>query len=125
MLIAIAIQYKEFGQEIRGLGDNLQSIIAKAEDVISDDSPPTIGRPSPPWDLSPLLDVCGDFRATLAKCKQVLLEHISSSRDHGFVSPIVNIRWNMTIRPVVERLRERVAMHNRKVGEEIITHNFH
>ena len=117
VLTSTAEQYKEFGQEVKRLGDGLNELITKAQDVTSDDEPPIIyGPPRPAHDLSPLLDVCGDFRSTLEKCKKVLLKHISSSEDHGFTAPIRNIRWNHTIRPVVERLKERLAMHNRKVS---------
>ena len=81
-----------------------------------DDGPPAVyGVPRPQWDLSGLLDVCGDFRETLEESERVLRDHISSSRDRGIVLPIVNIRWNMTIRPVVEHLRARIAIHNQKV----------
>ena len=116
MLIQTDTQYKEFGQEIKRLGELLEDIVAKAEEVTYDDGPPIFGQATPKWNLSPLLDVCGDFKGTLEKCKEVLVEHISSSRDRGFLSPIISIRWNMTIRPVVERLREKVAIHNRKAS---------
>ena len=72
-------------------------ILNQAQEVTADDDGPIYGRPRPTWDLSPLLDVCGDFRETLQKSKEVLERHISSSRDRGVLSPIVNIRWNMTV----------------------------
>ena len=113
---SVATQYAEFGQEIKRLGENLQAVVIKAEEVTYDEGPPIFGQPNPRWDLSSLLDISGDFKDTLAKSQQILQNHISSSRDHGIFSPVTNIRWNMTIRPVVERLRERLKIHNRKAS---------
>lgn len=65
------------------------------------------------WDLKSLLQICGDFRKTLKECERLLKD--SGKFERGRDNFIYNIRWNLSVEPLVTILRDRVAFHNIKV----------
>ena len=115
-----ATQYADFGEEIKRLAENLQNLIRavkKVSNLAANGPPKPQGTSEPEFDMSSLLEISGDFRDTLEQSKKLLVDHGSLGEQRGAITaPFINIRWNMTIRPSVQRLRERIAIHNRKVG---------
>ena len=98
--VGASSQYTKFVDEIKHLGQFLESALTKALGVVYYDEIQATTQ-----DLSPLLDICGDFRETLANCRELLHD----------LSPKVGIRLNMIKLEAAERLRKRLAIHNRKV----------
>lgn len=107
-----AKQYAEFGADIQHLATNL----TKLGEVIGDVTkqvPASLSRAGRTRDLKSLLQICGNFRKTLTECQ--LLLNDSSKFEKGRGNFIYNVRWNLSIEPLVSRLRDRVAFHNIKV----------
>lgn len=74
-------------------------------------------RPSPPpvtfgWDRDTLLDIVGDFDATLRECYRLVRTNKSYAAASG---PVRNVQWNAMVMPSVERLRHRILMHQSKI----------
>jgi hypothetical protein len=65
------------------------------------------------WDPDSLLDIVGDFRATLEECRTLLWEN----RRYGLATNAFrNLEWNVMVQDSAERLRQRIIMHNTKIA---------
>ena len=116
------MQYREFGHEVKQLAANLTQLVESVNTLQEKSAQGplrlcTTRRTSsiPQFDVSTLLEVCGDFRTTIAECEQLLKENLSYGRERGMISPLTNVLFNTRIKGVVERFRDRLASHNRKV----------
>ncbi|KAK0752575.1 hypothetical protein B0T18DRAFT_93446 [Schizothecium vesticola] len=108
-------QYREFGQDVRHLALSLHGL----EDVINRARSSLEGQPPghwdvPGWDHASLFDIIGDYTATLNDCEHLLEENRSYNATTG---PLNNIRWNVFVQPQVERLRQRILLHNSKIQQ--------
>ncbi|WXC44661.1 hypothetical protein QX201_004395 [Fusarium graminearum] len=63
-------------------------------------------------DQDSLMEVVGDYNATLEECYQLLKDNERYAQTTG---PIKNINWNLSIMPEVERLRGRIQMHTSRI----------
>lgn len=103
-------QYLQFGNEIRGLGQNLTRLNNIFEEQLR----------RPQWRGSnhglglEISDLTGDFKKTLRECDELLNDRVRFHRDDaGFVD---NVRWWVGgTEAKVKTLRERVHFHSAKV----------
>lgn len=106
--------YNEFFRDVHqlatSLGD-LTRVIYAAHQAVSARGP----RPPPVtfgWDYDTLIEIVGDFDATLRECYQI----IQTNKSYGASSnPLRNVSWNAIVRPSVERLQQRILMHQSKI----------
>jgi hypothetical protein len=56
-----------------------------------------------------LLDIVGDYRATLEECDSLIKQN---NRFRETTGPIRNLEWNYMVQPSVDRLRQRLSEHN-------------
>jgi hypothetical protein len=107
-------QYREFGRDLEHLAqslDDLTSVIVTAQESFRsrrlNPLPVAFG-----WDRDTLLDIVGDFETTLKECHLLVRTNNSYAAPSG---PVINLRWNLVVMPIVERLRRRVLMHQSKI----------
>lgn len=108
------IQYSQFGSEFRHLAENLNilaNVVTKAQASLRSHGVQGAGQIR--WDPASLLDIVGDFRATLRECEQLLRdnERYGSAPD----TPVRSIGWNVLVQPTVDRLRGRIQLHNARI----------
>ena len=79
--------------------------------------PPTLQQSTlnAQFNYETLVDVCGDFRATLSESETLLKENLSYGQQRGMTTPLTNIKWNLAIRDTVERFSKRLSNHNQSV----------
>ncbi|KAH0559505.1 hypothetical protein GP486_003982 [Trichoglossum hirsutum] len=106
--------HKEFGDDIKSLGRNLElikRIICNAEDQLKQVSLREFGPEQ--FDLGALDQIVGNYSATLRECDNLILNNAKFIKDgSGFVS---NIVYNFNVEPEAARLKERVGFHNIKI----------
>lgn len=107
-------QYHEFFRDVESLAQSLEhltSVIEAARQSFSsrrlNPPPPTFG-----WDHQSLVEIVGDFNATLRECERLIATNESYAVASG---PVKNVRWNAMVVPSVERLRRRIVMHQAKL----------
>jgi hypothetical protein len=54
----------------------------------------------------------GDYEATLHECYDLIC---ANNRYRGGSTALRNIEWNVLLQPSVERLRQRIVLHNSKI----------
>lgn len=59
-----------------------------------------------------MVEIVGDFRATLNECSRLIERNRSYAADSG---PVRNVGWNAWVMPLVDRLRRRIAVHESKI----------
>lgn len=64
------------------------------------------------WDGATLLDIVGDYNATLNECRELLR---MNRRYLSTTGVIKNVSWNALVQPSVDRLRNRIIFHNTKI----------
>jgi hypothetical protein len=64
------------------------------------------------WDRSSLREIIGDYEATLQECTELLNRNRRYRVGGG---PLRNIEWNVLVQPSVDRMRERIILHNSKI----------
>ncbi|KAF6791739.1 hypothetical protein CMUS01_16206, partial [Colletotrichum musicola] len=105
-------QYAEFGRDVRGLAENLDTIglvVIQADKSLRSEG--AFSR-APRWDPSSLGEIIGDYESTLQECVE-LIKNNNRHRLGG--GPLRNIEWNVLVAPSADRLRARIALHNSKV----------
>ncbi len=107
-------QFRDFGQDLSHLAESLQRL----EDVINNAraSFQANGQAAPDelgWDEDSLVDIIGDYYATLNEC--MILVKDNKSYMGTTSGPLVNIHWNVFVQPQVEKLRRRILLHNTKI----------
>ncbi|KAK0716831.1 hypothetical protein B0T26DRAFT_675247 [Lasiosphaeria miniovina] len=107
-------QYLEFGRDVQHLAESLESlshiINAAKGSFHSHGLPPP---DEPPWDETTLLEIIGDYNATLNECARLINENRTYAR--ATAGPIANVVWNIMVQPNVEKLRSRIVLHNTKI----------
>ncbi|KAK3366785.1 hypothetical protein B0T24DRAFT_368237 [Lasiosphaeria ovina] len=107
-------QYLEFGRDVRHLAESLESlsrIISTAKGSFRSHGLPPPDEP--PWDETTLLEIIGDYNATLNECVRLINENRTYAR--ATTGPIANVVWNIMVQPNVEKLRRRIVLHNTKI----------
>ena len=107
-------QFREFGQDLSHLAASLQRL----ENVINNakSSFQGHGQTAPDdlgWDEDSLIDIIGDYYATLNEC--MILVKANKSYMATTTGALVNIHWNIFVQPQVEKLRRRILFHNTKI----------
>jgi len=64
------------------------------------------------WDERSLLDIIGDYRATIRECEGLINTNKRYSLPSG---PVRNLEWNVLVQPQADRLRQRIQLHNSKI----------
>lgn len=112
-------QYREFFEDVESLAQSLQhltTVIEAARQSFAsqrlEPPPPTFG-----WHRQSLLEIVGDFDATLRECDRLITDNKSYSTAPG---PMRNLQWNAFVMPSVERLRRRILMHQSKLKHLLI-----
>lgn len=107
-------QYHEFFRDVQQLAESLESLtdvidMARRSFANRHLSPPpvTFG-----WDRDTLIEIVGDFDATLRECHTLIRTNKSYAATTG---PVRNLQWNAMVMPSVERLRSRLLMHQSKI----------
>ena len=116
----LAHQYRNFGNDIKGLAENLNNITQVVENARITWSQQSLrlvrSRPSSSqkeWDLSSLREIIGDYHKTLTDCKTLLEENHEFRKNRNAA---YNIEWNVVIQPKVDHLRKRLESHNSKIS---------
>ncbi|KAH7324360.1 hypothetical protein B0I35DRAFT_349664 [Stachybotrys elegans] len=105
-------QYKEFGQDVRGLAESLDildRVVLQATNSLRHQG---LNNALVRWDRVSFAEIIGDYEGTLNECKKLLRDN---ARYRGGSGPGRNIEWNVMVQPTVERLRQRIALHNSKI----------
>ncbi|CEI60275.1 hypothetical protein FVEN_g6444 [Fusarium venenatum] len=105
--------YRDFGSDVRILHNNLtelENAVRRAQESLR--SHGARARDSLGGDQYSLLEVIGDYNATLMECDQLLRDNRRYAETTG---PIKNIDWNINIMPQVEHLRGRIQMHSTRI----------
>ncbi|KAK3681807.1 hypothetical protein B0T22DRAFT_494789 [Podospora appendiculata] len=110
-----SIQYIEFGGDVEHLAkclNQLSGVVTQAQSLFCDphQSLPPVGALD--WDNATLLDIIGDYDATLNECLQLVKTNRSYTATTG---PVPNLVWNVMVQPKVDRLRARIALHSAKI----------
>ncbi|KAF2103717.1 hypothetical protein NA57DRAFT_31033 [Rhizodiscina lignyota] len=105
-------QYTEFWQSVRGLAENLDNIGRVISNAVKHVEVRRMSTTLPAWNFTSIQEIVGDYRATLLDCRR-LLEENQQYRHGG--SGINSIEWNMLLQPKVDRLQQRIQMHNEKI----------
>ncbi|RGP78884.1 aspartate aminotransferase [Fusarium longipes] len=103
----------DFGSDVYSLHGSLKELenaVSRAQESLRDH-----GACDDDWlggDRDSLLEIIGDYDATLSECYKLLENNWLYAETTG---PIRNINWNISIMPHVERLRGRIQMHNSRI----------
>ncbi|RSM09344.1 hypothetical protein CEP52_004168 [Fusarium oligoseptatum] len=105
--------YRDFGADVRTLHRSLAELeeaVSRAQESL---------RNHGAWDTDKLggdrdslLEIIGDYNATLSECYRLLEDNRRYAQTTG---PIRNIDWNLNIMPQVEHLRSRIQMHTSRI----------
>ncbi|KAF2457314.1 hypothetical protein BDY21DRAFT_286239 [Lineolata rhizophorae] len=109
--LAASRQYIEFGNDIRGLATNLDSVGRVVNNALNEMN----NRNLPlcrPWDLSSLREIVGDYETTLRDSKALLEENKQYGTPRGHMA---NVEFNVLVQPKAQRLQERILLHNSKM----------
>ncbi|KAH6682111.1 hypothetical protein F5X68DRAFT_23945 [Plectosphaerella plurivora] len=107
-------QYREFFDDVGHLGQSLEQLTSVIENAHQSFHGRNI-RPPPlsfGWDERTMVEIVGDFRATLAECRRLIERNRSYAVGSG---PVRNVSWNALVMPLVDRLRRRIAVHENKI----------
>ena len=64
------------------------------------------------WSPPMLLEVIGDYRSTLEECNELLRRNRRYEDTSG---PRKNLTWHVVVQPDVDRLRQRIEVHNSRI----------
>ncbi|UZP36990.1 hypothetical protein NXS19_004806 [Fusarium pseudograminearum] len=108
-----AKNYRDFGADVRTLHrslTDLENAVRRAQQSL---------RSHEVWDINSLcgdqdslLEIIGDYNATLEECYQLLKDNKLYAETTG---PIKNVNWNISIMPQVQHLRSRIQMHTSRI----------
>lgn len=109
------IKYLQFGKDIKALADNLQQLerIFSHAFNSNQDRPWQRNRRELSPSLKPLLDITGDFNATLQECNTLLSDRKRFGRSSS--NYVDNVLWWASTEKDVNALRERVHFHVTKI----------
>lgn len=110
--LCIERQYREFGQDLRGLAESLDILVRVVENAKQ--TLRTRGTTAIPvrYDLVSLTEITGDVLGTLRECRELLIRNKSFRSSNGAFS---NIGWNALVAPSVLRLQRKLLLHNSKI----------
>ncbi|KAH7254618.1 hypothetical protein B0J15DRAFT_512840 [Fusarium solani] len=105
--------YRDFGADVRTLHRSLEELekaVSRAQESLRNHG--AWDTDSLGGDRDSLLEIIGDYSATLNECYQLLEDNRRYAQTTG---PIRNIDWNLNIMPQVEHLRSRIQMHTSRI----------
>ncbi|KAJ0150669.1 Uncharacterized protein HZ326_6836 [Fusarium oxysporum f. sp. albedinis] len=105
--------YRDFGADVRTLHRSLAELekaVSRAQESLRNHGAWDTDRLG--GDRDSLLEIIGDYNATLRECYELLEDNRRYAQTTG---PIRNIDWNLNIMPQVEHLRSRIQMHNSRI----------
>ncbi|KAJ4209602.1 hypothetical protein NW759_013457 [Fusarium solani] len=105
--------YRDFGADVRTLHRSLAELekaVSRAQESLRNHG--AWDTDSLGGDRDSLLEIIGDYSATLNECYQLLEDNRRYAQTTG---PIRNIDWNLNIMPQVEHLRSRIQMHTSRI----------
>ncbi len=106
-------KYLQFSKDVRRLDERLRQLrdaLEQALDLDFDSTDTNSGHTSLKRESQELV---GDFAATLAECREILVGHVSLQRDRaGFIQ---NVVWAASTQKKVEDLRARIQFHTQKI----------
>ncbi|OJD17417.1 hypothetical protein AJ78_02489 [Emergomyces pasteurianus Ep9510] len=108
-------QYGEFANDVKSLATNLENVYRVASNAALQLETAPIGRSRTSkqlWDLASLNEIVGDYHQTLRHCEKLLRDNY---RYNNTSSPSRGISWNSFVQPDVDRLRNRISLHNLKI----------
>lgn len=108
----LATNYAEFGNDVRGLAENLTTL-----DQVVNGANASLQKQAGRgvlvrYDPASLKEIIGDYEKTLNECRALLADN---KQYQAVNNPLANIGWNVLVQPVAERLRQRIFMHNSKI----------
>lgn len=107
-----AKQYRDFGEDVRGLAEHLdvlERVVANAKSTLL-----SRGSFTTPIRLDPysLKQIIGDYEQTLKECVDLL----RVNRAYGMSDSVRrNLEWNVLVQPSVQRLQQRLLLHHSKI----------
>ncbi|KAF1817013.1 hypothetical protein P152DRAFT_384775, partial [Eremomyces bilateralis CBS 781.70] len=105
-------QYADFGQLVKSLAENLDNIGRVINNAVSHMQTRRMSMALPVWDLTSVREITGDYTNTILECNRLLKQNEQFRQD---TSPMSNIEWHLLLQPNVDRLKQRVEMHNNKI----------
>ncbi|UPL02642.1 hypothetical protein LCI18_013576 [Fusarium solani-melongenae] len=105
--------YRDFGADVLTLHKSLAELekaVGRAQESLRNHG--ASDTDSLGGDRDSLLEIIGDYNATLNECYQLLEDNRRYAQTTG---PIRNIDWNLNIMPQVEHLRSRIQMHTSRI----------
>ncbi|KAK3331586.1 hypothetical protein B0T19DRAFT_352359 [Cercophora scortea] len=109
------LQYIEFGSDVKHLANclrKLSGVITEAQNLFCNPQRGLLTVGDLDWDNATLLDIIGDYDATLNECLQLVK---TNKRYAAMTGPGANLGWNILVRPKVDRLRARIVLHSSKI----------
>lgn len=98
---------------VRSFADNLSiltRVVQGAQQSLADHgAEPAI---HPRWHLESLFDIVGDYETTLRECHKLIDDNTRFSETTGVGR---NLQWNYIVQPAVDRLQERLLLHNSRL----------
>lgn len=107
-------QYADFGADVRDLAGHLNllvDVVNRAQQSLVDRNAGASARPR--VHLESLFNIVGDFGDTLTECRRLIESNNRFQEPTGFAR---NIEWNVLVRPSVDRLRDRILLHNSRLA---------
>ncbi|KAJ4327665.1 hypothetical protein N0V84_001915 [Fusarium piperis] len=105
--------YRDFGADVHTLHRSLAELekaVSRAQESLRNHG--ASDTDSLGGDRHSLLEIIGDYNATLRECYRLLEDNRRYAQATG---PIRNIDWNLNIMPQVEHLRSRIQMHTSRI----------
>ncbi|RSL95471.1 hypothetical protein CDV31_013868 [Fusarium ambrosium] len=105
--------YRDFGADVLTLHSSLAELekaVSRAQQSLRNHG--ASDTDSLGGDQNSLLEIIGDYKATLEECQQLLQRNRRYAQTTG---PIRNLDWNINIMPQVEHLRSRIQMHTSRI----------
>ncbi|RTE83793.1 hypothetical protein BHE90_001622 [Fusarium euwallaceae] len=105
--------YRDFGSDVHTLHSSLAELekaVSRAQQSLRNHG--ASDTDSLGGDQNSLLEIIGDYDATLRDCQQLLQRNRRYAQTTG---PIRNLDWNINIMPQVEHLRSRIQMHTSRI----------
>lgn len=65
------------------------------------------------WDRESLVDIIGDFHATLSECRQLLEDNKKYSGPPS--GPMDSLKWHVFVQPSADRLKHRLQLQNARI----------
>ncbi|KAK2748440.1 hypothetical protein FQN55_004379 [Onygenales sp. PD_40] len=111
-------QYTEFFQDVKNLARNLENLARVVDNATSQLQTSPLGQlgqlaqSNRLWDLTSFHEILGDYEQTIRHCYKLLRDN---AQYNNATSPGRSIAFNILVQPDVDRLRDRISLHNTKL----------